>query len=110
MPPVPTPATKISTFPSVSFHISGPVVVKCARGFAGLVNCEGIKADGIVRTNSSAFAIAPPIPCAASVNTSSALAARGESKIHRIYHLDRGYEKLEEKLSALGASIERLKE
>lgn len=40
----------------------------------------------------------------------AALAARGESKIHRIYHLDRGYEKLEEKLSALGASIERLKE
>ena len=40
----------------------------------------------------------------------AALAARGESKIHRIYHLDRGYEKLEEKLSTLGASIERLKE
>ena len=40
----------------------------------------------------------------------AALAARGESKIHRIYHLDRGYEKLEEKLSALGASIERLEE
>ena len=40
----------------------------------------------------------------------AALAARGESKIHRIYHLDRGYEKIEEKLSALGASIERLKE
>ena len=40
----------------------------------------------------------------------AALAARGESKIHRIYHLDRGCEKIEEKLSALGASIERLKE
>ena len=40
----------------------------------------------------------------------AALAAHGESKIHRIYHLDRGYEKIEEKLSALGASIERLKE
>ncbi|WP_314987374.1 UDP-N-acetylglucosamine 1-carboxyvinyltransferase [uncultured Campylobacter sp.] len=40
----------------------------------------------------------------------AALAARGESKIHRIYHLDRGYEKLEEKLSALGADIHRLEE
>ena len=40
----------------------------------------------------------------------AALAARGESKIHRIYHLDRGYEKLEEKLSTLGADIQRLEE
>ena len=40
----------------------------------------------------------------------AALAARGESKIHRIYHLDRGYEKLEEKLAALGADIHRLEE
>lgn len=40
----------------------------------------------------------------------AALAARGESKIHRIYHLDRGYEKLEAKLGALGADIQRLEE
>lgn len=40
----------------------------------------------------------------------AALAARGESKIHRIYHLDRGYERLEAKLSALGADIHRLEE
>ena len=40
----------------------------------------------------------------------AALAARGESKIHRIYHLDRGYERLEAKLSALGADIQRLEE
>lgn len=38
------------------------------------------------------------------------LVAEGESQIHRIYHLDRGYEKLEEKLSLLGANIKRLKE
>ena len=35
------------------------------------------------------------------------LAAQGESQILRMYHLDRGYEKLEEKLSLLGADIER---
>ncbi len=39
----------------------------------------------------------------------AALAARGETVINRIYHLDRGYEKIEEKLSACGANIERIK-
>src|SRR5215813_10431281 len=37
------------------------------------------------------------------------LAAEGETEIGRIYHLDRGYERLEEKLAACGAEIERLK-
>ncbi len=36
------------------------------------------------------------------------LAAEGETWVQRIYHLDRGYEKLEEKLRGLGARIERL--
>jgi UDP-N-acetylglucosamine 1-carboxyvinyltransferase len=35
------------------------------------------------------------------------LAAEGETQVHRVYHLDRGYERLEEKLSAVGADIER---
>jgi UDP-N-acetylglucosamine 1-carboxyvinyltransferase len=35
------------------------------------------------------------------------LAAHGETIVNRIYHLDRGYEKLEEKLKSLGARIER---
>lgn len=35
------------------------------------------------------------------------LAAKGETTVGRIYHLDRGYEKLEEKLSALGARVSR---
>ncbi len=38
------------------------------------------------------------------------LVAQGETEIHRIYHLDRGYERIEEKLNALGASIKREKE
>jgi UDP-N-acetylglucosamine 1-carboxyvinyltransferase len=37
------------------------------------------------------------------------LVAEGQTEIQRIYHLDRGYEALEEKLSALGARVERLK-
>jgi len=36
------------------------------------------------------------------------LAAEGETQIHRLYHLDRGYERLEEKLALLGARIERV--
>jgi UDP-N-acetylglucosamine 1-carboxyvinyltransferase len=36
------------------------------------------------------------------------LAAEGETIVNRIYHLDRGYERLEEKLAACGAAIERL--
>jgi UDP-N-acetylglucosamine 1-carboxyvinyltransferase len=35
------------------------------------------------------------------------LAADGETEVLRVYHLDRGYERLEEKLSAVGATIER---
>ncbi len=38
------------------------------------------------------------------------LAARGKTTIHRVYHLDRGYERLEDKLSAVGAQITRSKE
>ncbi|MFK7871530.1 MAG: UDP-N-acetylglucosamine 1-carboxyvinyltransferase [Roseobacter sp.] len=36
------------------------------------------------------------------------LAAEGETKVARVYHLDRGYEHVEDKLSALGADIERI--
>jgi len=39
----------------------------------------------------------------------AALAADGESTVDRIYHLDRGYEKMEQKLSSLGAKIKRVK-
>ncbi|HXX57284.1 MAG TPA: UDP-N-acetylglucosamine 1-carboxyvinyltransferase [Thermodesulfovibrionales bacterium] len=38
------------------------------------------------------------------------LAAEGKTTIHRLYHLDRGYEKIEEKLRKLGAVLERTKD
>ena len=38
----------------------------------------------------------------------AALAAEGETVVSRVYHLDRGYERVEEKLSACGALIERI--
>jgi UDP-N-acetylglucosamine 1-carboxyvinyltransferase len=37
----------------------------------------------------------------------AALVAEGETRISRMYHIDRGYERIEEKLAALGAKIER---
>ncbi|GAB4406360.1 MAG: UDP-N-acetylglucosamine 1-carboxyvinyltransferase [Thermodesulfovibrionales bacterium] len=40
----------------------------------------------------------------------AALAAEGETIIHRIYHLDRGYERIEEKLRGLGAIVERVRD
>ena len=38
----------------------------------------------------------------------AALAAEGETMVHRVYHLDRGFEALEKKLGRCGAAIERL--
>ena len=37
----------------------------------------------------------------------AALAAEGETTVHRVYHIDRGYERIEEKLRGLGAVIRR---
>lgn len=39
----------------------------------------------------------------------AALAARGDTIVNRVYHLDRGYERLEDKLAACGAEIERVR-
>jgi len=38
------------------------------------------------------------------------LVAEGETEVSRVYHIDRGYEKIEEKLAGLGASIQRVSE
>ncbi|NCO68455.1 MAG: UDP-N-acetylglucosamine 1-carboxyvinyltransferase [Nitrospirae bacterium CG_4_10_14_0_8_um_filter_41_23] len=40
----------------------------------------------------------------------AALAAKGETTVHRLYHLDRGYENMEEKLVKIGADVKRVKE
>jgi UDP-N-acetylglucosamine 1-carboxyvinyltransferase len=38
----------------------------------------------------------------------AALAAQGETTVNRVYHLDRGFERLEDKLGGCGAIIERI--
>ena len=55
-----------------------------------------------------------PRPMASDLRASAALAiaalsAEGETTIDRVYHLDRGYEKMEEKLTAMGARVRRVK-
>jgi UDP-N-acetylglucosamine 1-carboxyvinyltransferase len=40
----------------------------------------------------------------------AAMVAKGRTRIDRVYHIDRGYEKIEQKLAAVGAHIERVKE
>ena len=72
VPPVPTPAMKISTLPSVSRQISGPVVALWIAGLAGLTNWPGIKLLGISSASLAAYAIAPFMPWEPSVRTSSA--------------------------------------
>lgn len=60
-----------------------------------------------VRTLSGACVMASDLRASAALLL-AALAAEGESVIRRIYHLDRGYERLERKLNMLGAEIRRV--
>ena len=51
----------------------------------------------------------PPSPFPASASLVVAgLAAKGETFIERVYHLDRGYYRIDEKLRGIGADIERV--
>jgi len=59
-------------------------------------------------TLSGAHVMATDLRASASL-VIAGLVAEGETQIDRIYHLDRGYEKMEQKLAALGARIERVK-
>ena len=52
--------------------------------------------------------MAPDIRAGAGI-TLACLAAFGKSEVLRVYHIDRGYYRLEEKLSSLGADVQRVK-
>lgn len=64
--------------------------------------------DGI-ETLSGAYVMASDLRASAAL-VLAGLVAEGETHVRRIYHIDRGYEKIEEKLSAVGADIERVVE
>jgi UDP-N-acetylglucosamine 1-carboxyvinyltransferase len=57
---------------------------------------------------SSASVMATDLRASASL-VLAGLVAEGRTEVLRVYHLDRGYERIEEKLSAVGADIERIK-
>ncbi len=59
------------------------------------------------RKLSGAQVIASDLRASASL-VIAALAAKGETIIDRVYHIDRGYERIEEKLASVGAKIERM--
>jgi len=62
--------------------------------------------DGVSRLN-GAQVMATDLRASVSL-VIAGLAAHGETVVNRVYHLDRGFERLEEKLSSCGANIERL--
>ena len=72
VPPVPTPATTMSTLPAVSRQISSAVVATWAAGLAGFSNCWGMKELGVAACSSWALSMQPCMPSAAGVSTSSA--------------------------------------
>mmetsp|Transcript_12354 Transcript_12354/g.20110 ORF Transcript_12354/g.20110 Transcript_12354/m.20110 type:complete len:209 (-) Transcript_12354:91-717(-) len=73
VPPVPTPPKRMSTLPSQSSHISGPVVSRWILGLSGLLNCcsrnPSSPKESVI---SSALEMAPPMPFAAGVSLTSA--------------------------------------
>jgi UDP-N-acetylglucosamine 1-carboxyvinyltransferase len=74
-----------------------------------------IKLNGNVATVTGPSELFGADVMATDLRASSALVlagmvAKGKTDVHRIYHLDRGYERLEAKLGEIGAKIERLKE
>ncbi|MFM9853319.1 MAG: UDP-N-acetylglucosamine 1-carboxyvinyltransferase [Sphingomonadaceae bacterium] len=71
-------------------HVKGRSAV--VRGVSGLVGAPVMATD--LRASMSLII--------------AGLAAEGETNVQRVYHLDRGYERLEEKLQAVGADIERV--
>jgi len=74
------------------------------------ISLNGHTATVSGRTQLSATDVMATDLRASSALVLAALVAEGETNIHRIYHLDRGYDSLEKKLEGVGAKIERLKE
>jgi UDP-N-acetylglucosamine 1-carboxyvinyltransferase len=59
---------------------------------------------------SGAPVMASDLRASAALVIAGLIAEKGETSIQRVYHIDRGYERIEERLSALGADIERVRE
>ena len=67
----------------------------------------GLHFDGVLKVQSSKVKLGAG---EAVVSVLAGLAAEGETSVSRVYHLDRGFDRLEEKLSRVGADIARVSE
>src|SRR6201988_2162228 len=74
------------------------------------IKIEGRRAVVVGKTQLSAAAVLASDLRASASLVLAALVADGETIIDRVYHIDRGYEKIEEKLKAVGAQIKRIGE
>jgi UDP-N-acetylglucosamine 1-carboxyvinyltransferase len=72
------------------------------------IKIEGRRAVVVGKTPLSAAAVLASDLRASASLVLAALVADGETIIDRVYHIDRGYEKIEEKLKAVGAQIKRI--
>jgi UDP-N-acetylglucosamine 1-carboxyvinyltransferase len=63
-----------------------------------------------VESLSGAEVMASDLRASAALIIAGLMAKRGQTVVHRVYHLDRGYERIEERLAYLGASIQRVRE
>lgn len=63
-----------------------------------------------VKSLSGAPVMASDLRASAALVVAGLIAEKGETAILRVYHIDRGYERIEDRLSALGADIERVRE
>jgi len=72
------------------------------------IKIEGRRAVVVGKTQLSAAAVLASDLRASASLVLAALVADGETIIDRVYHIDRGYEKIEEKLKAVGAQIKRI--
>jgi len=82
-------------------------VAELKRLGAKIENCQGTAIVTGIEHLSGAEVTASDLRASAAL-VIAGLAARGKTTIHQIHHLDRGYERLDEKLNRLGARVERL--
>ena len=62
-----------------------------------------------VKSLSGAPVMASDLRASAALVLAGLVAEKGETAVARVYHIDRGYERIEERLSALGADIQRVR-
>jgi UDP-N-acetylglucosamine 1-carboxyvinyltransferase len=74
--------------------------IEVKNGTATVTGVAGLQAAPVMATDLRASAALVLAACA----------AEGRTEVRRVYHIDRGYERIEERLTALGARIERRRE